>query len=143
MESRVNFDGVGVALVTPFREGVVDRVALSRLASHLVESGVRALYPCGCTGEATSLTREERATVIATVVEAARGRASILAGTGTAHTGEALAQQKHKFSFKPPNGTTKFTQTHQLEVGERLATRVAVLRDGEIVEERASRGREA
>lgn len=32
--------------------------------------------------------------------------------------GEALAQQKHKFSFKPPNGVTKFTQTHQLEVGD-------------------------
>ena len=90
MESRSMFDGIGVALVTPFRDGALDRVALSRLATHLVESGVRALYPCGCTGEATSLTREERTAVIATVVEAARGRAAIIAGTGTANTGETI-----------------------------------------------------
>jgi len=33
-------------------------------------------------------------------------------------SGEAFAQQKHKFSFKAPPGTTKFTQTHLMEVGE-------------------------
>jgi hypothetical protein len=33
-------------------------------------------------------------------------------------TGEATAQQKHKFFFKPPPGTTKFTQTHILDVGD-------------------------
>ena len=58
------FEGVGVALITPFRRGAVDREALAALAERLVERGVSALYPCGCTGEATSLTREERATVI-------------------------------------------------------------------------------
>jgi 4-hydroxy-tetrahydrodipicolinate synthase len=89
-ESRPMFEGVGVALVTPFRDGVVDRGALARLASHLVESGVRALYPCGCTGEATSLTREERAVVITTTVEAAQGRAAVVAGTGTAATAETV-----------------------------------------------------
>jgi len=90
MENRSMFDGVGVALVTPFRDGVVDRAALSRLATHLVESGVRSLYPCGCTGEATSLTRPERAEVISTVIEAARARAAVIAATGTAHTGVTI-----------------------------------------------------
>jgi 4-hydroxy-tetrahydrodipicolinate synthase len=90
MEIRPLFEGVGVALVTPFRDGAVDRAALSRLATHLVESGVRALYPCGCTGEATSLTREERAAVIQTTVEAARGRSAVVAGTGTAATRETI-----------------------------------------------------
>ena len=32
--------------------------------------------------------------------------------------GEASAQQKHKYFFKPPPGTTKFTQTHQMDVGD-------------------------
>lgn len=32
--------------------------------------------------------------------------------------GEALAQQKHKYFFKPPPGTTKFTQTHLLDIGD-------------------------
>jgi 4-hydroxy-tetrahydrodipicolinate synthase len=89
-EPRSIFEGVGVALVTPFRRGAVDTDALARLAEHLVGAGVRALYPCGCTGEATSLTREERSRVIATVVEVARGRAAVVAGTGTAVTDETI-----------------------------------------------------
>ena len=89
-ETRNIFEGVGVALVTPFRRGAVDTDALSRLAEHLVEAGVKALYPCGCTGEATSLTREERSKVIATALEAARGRAAVIAGTGTAVTDETI-----------------------------------------------------
>lgn len=83
------FEGLAVALVTPFRGGALDRDALVRLTSHLVQSGVRALYPCGCTGEATSLTREERTQVIRTVVEAAKG-AAVIAGTGTALTSETI-----------------------------------------------------
>jgi 4-hydroxy-tetrahydrodipicolinate synthase len=84
------FEGLAVALVTPFRNGALDREALGRLTTHLAESGVRAFYPCGCTGEATSLTREERIQVIRTVVEAARGRAAVIAGTGTAVTSETI-----------------------------------------------------
>jgi 4-hydroxy-tetrahydrodipicolinate synthase len=90
METRPLFEGIGVALVTPFRDGAVDHAALGRLATHLVESGVHALYPCGCTGEATSLTREERAAVIRTTIEAARGRAAVVAGSGTASTRETI-----------------------------------------------------
>lgn len=89
MKERM-FEGVGVALVTPFRRGAVDRPALAGLAESLVARGVRALYPCGCTGEATSLTREERAQVIQTVVEAARGKTAVVAGTGTAVTDETI-----------------------------------------------------
>jgi 4-hydroxy-tetrahydrodipicolinate synthase len=89
-DSKKMFEGLAVALITPFRNGAVDREALSRLASHLVDGGVRALYPCGCTGEATSLTRDERVLVIRAVIEAARGRAAVIAGTGTAVTSETI-----------------------------------------------------
>lgn len=88
------FEGLGVALVTPYRKGAVDTEAASRLAEHLVERGVRALYPCGCTGEATSLTREERTKLIRAVVEAARGKAAVIAGTGTANTDETIDLSK-------------------------------------------------
>jgi len=84
------WEGVGVALATPFRGGAVDTAALGKLTEHVVSKGVRALYPCGCTGEATSLTREERSRVIQTVVEAARGKAAVVAGTGTAITQETI-----------------------------------------------------
>jgi 4-hydroxy-tetrahydrodipicolinate synthase len=90
-ESRSIFEGVGVAIATPYRKGAVDTDALARLAEHLVARGVRALYPCGCTGEATSLTREERSLIIRTVVAAAKGKAAVVAGTGTANTEETIA----------------------------------------------------
>lgn len=89
-DPKTMFEGVGVALVTPFRKGAVDTTALARLTEHLVEKGIRSFYPCGCTGEATSLTREERARVIAAVIEAAKGKASVIAGTGTATTDETI-----------------------------------------------------
>ncbi len=84
------FQGLGVALVTPFQRGAVDAEALAALARTLIARGVRALYPCGCTGEATSLTREERTLVIRTVLEAAKGKAAVIAGTGTAVTEETI-----------------------------------------------------
>jgi 4-hydroxy-tetrahydrodipicolinate synthase len=89
-DPKTMFEGLAVALVTPFRNGAVDHDDLARLANHLVTGGVRALYPCGCTGEATSLTREERTQVIRTVIGAAGGRAAVIAGTGTAVTSETI-----------------------------------------------------
>ena len=89
-QAKDMLEGVGVALVTPFRQGAVDLAALSRLAEHLISKGIRALYPCGCTGEATSLTKEERSRVIAAVIEAAGGKAAVIAGTGTATTDETI-----------------------------------------------------
>lgn len=88
------FEGLGVALVTPYRKGAVDTDAAAKLAEHLVERGVRAIYPCGCTGEATSLSREERARLIRAVVEAVRGKAAVIAGTGTANTDETIEFSK-------------------------------------------------
>ncbi|HEX5030182.1 MAG TPA: 4-hydroxy-tetrahydrodipicolinate synthase [Candidatus Eisenbacteria bacterium] len=88
------FEGLGVALVTPYRKGAVDTDAAAKLAERLIERGVRAIYPCGCTGEATSLTREERSRLIRAVVEAARGKAAVIAGTGTANTDETIEFSK-------------------------------------------------
>src|SRR6266852_7885636 len=90
VDPKSMLEGVGVALITPFRQGTVDVAALARLTDHLVEKGIRAFYPCGCTGEATSLSREERARVISTVIEAAKGKAAVIAGTGTATTEETI-----------------------------------------------------
>lgn len=90
MNKQPLWDGIGVALVTPFRSGSVDLESLSRLTEHLVGQGVNALYPCGCTGEATSLRHEERSKIIATVREASRGKAAVIAGTGSAMTEETI-----------------------------------------------------
>lgn len=90
-DTRNIFQGVGVALITPFRDGKLDTGALASLTEHLAARGVGAFYPCGCTGEATSLTREERALAVRTVREAAGTGAAVIAGTGTASTEETIA----------------------------------------------------
>lgn len=87
---RTIFQGVGVALATPFQNGALDARSLASLTSRLAARGVAAFYPCGCTGEATSLTREERALAIRTVREAAGKQAAVIAGTGTASTEETI-----------------------------------------------------
>jgi 4-hydroxy-tetrahydrodipicolinate synthase len=98
-DPKMMFEGLAVALVTPYRNGLVDRDALARITNHVIEGGTRALYPCGCTGEATSLTREEREQVIRTVIEAARGRASVIPGTGTAVTSETIELSQEAIRF--------------------------------------------
>jgi hypothetical protein len=46
------------------------------------------------------------------------GLALLIAACLTFGSGEASAQQKHKYFFKAPPGTTKYTQTHLMEVGD-------------------------
>src|SRR5208337_3797698 len=84
------FAGCTVALVTPLRDGEVDRGALQRMVDWQIDQGAAILSPAGTTGEAPTLTRIEHERVIATVVEQAAGRARVLAGTGSCSTAEAV-----------------------------------------------------
>ncbi|VVM07774.1 4-hydroxy-tetrahydrodipicolinate synthase [Methylacidimicrobium cyclopophantes] len=82
--------GTYTALVTPFRGGVVDEEALRRLVEAQIEGGVAGLVPVGTTGESPTLTHEEHIRVIAKTVEFAAGRVTVLAGTGSNSTAEAI-----------------------------------------------------
>jgi 4-hydroxy-tetrahydrodipicolinate synthase len=84
------FAGCTVALVTPFRDGVVDEDGLRRLVEWHIEQGTPSLSPVGTTGESPTLSHEEHERVIALVVEAAGGRAKVLAGAGSNSTAEAI-----------------------------------------------------
>jgi 4-hydroxy-tetrahydrodipicolinate synthase len=84
------FAGCTVALITPFRDGAVDEVRLSRLVEWHIEQGTPSLSPVGTTGEAPTLTHEEHERVIALVVEAVAGRAKVVPGTGSNSTAEAI-----------------------------------------------------
>lgn len=76
----VRFKGCWVALITPFREGKIDEVALRGLVALHVAAGTDGLVPCGTTGEAATLSPDERQRVTAVVVEEARGRIPVLSG---------------------------------------------------------------
>ena len=53
------FEGLSVALVTPFRDGALDEAAAERLVDFVVRGGADVLVVAGSTGEAANLTREE------------------------------------------------------------------------------------
>jgi 4-hydroxy-tetrahydrodipicolinate synthase len=88
------FAGVTVALITPFKHGEVDYAALRSLVDWHVEQGTDCLAPCGTTGESPTLDHDEHERVVATVVEQARGRIKVMAGTGSNSTREAIRLTK-------------------------------------------------
>jgi 4-hydroxy-tetrahydrodipicolinate synthase len=84
------FAGVGVAIVTPFTDGVLDVAKLKTQIEFQIESGVQFLVPVGTTGESPTLTHEEHERVISEVIQLASGRCKVMAGTGSNCTAEAL-----------------------------------------------------
>jgi len=88
--TRARFSGSLVALVTPFRDGVVDWEAFGNIIEAQIAAGSTALVPCGSTGEAATLSHEEHAEVIRFTVEHANGRVPVIAGAGSNSTAEAI-----------------------------------------------------
>jgi 4-hydroxy-tetrahydrodipicolinate synthase len=79
------------ALVTPFTsDGAVDTESFRSLVERQIAGGVSLLVPCGTTGESATMTEEEDREVIKLCVEAARGRARVIAGTGSNSTAAAV-----------------------------------------------------
>lgn len=85
------FGRVITAMVTPFHaDGSLDLDGAARLAAHLADHGSDALVVAGTTGEAPTLTREEKRDLWGAVAGAVRGRAKVIAGTGTYSTAETI-----------------------------------------------------
>jgi len=93
------FEGVSVALVTPFHDGALDEEALRRLLTHLLDRGVQGIVPTGCTGEAATLTLAERRRIWEITVASCRGRAFVIAGTGTNATDSTIALTREAASL--------------------------------------------
>jgi 4-hydroxy-tetrahydrodipicolinate synthase len=84
------FRGTITALATPLRDQAVDRKGLQELVEHQIAGGIDGLVPCGSTGEAATLTRDEQALVIRTVAQQARKRVPVIAGAGSSSTRAAI-----------------------------------------------------
>src|SRR5689334_2762071 len=85
------FDGLSVAMVTPFRGASVDLEATARLVDFLIEGGTETLIVSGSTGEAATCTVEERRALWKFVRERAARRVPVVAGTGTNSTSDSIA----------------------------------------------------
>lgn len=89
------FEGVWTAIVTPFdRKGGVDFEGLEKNIRFQIDNGAN-LVPTGTTGESPTLDWKEHTRVITKAVKLAKGRAFVIAGTGSNSTDEALRGTKH------------------------------------------------
>lgn len=85
------FTGSAVAIVTPFDEHGVHYDTLAALLDFQLENGTDAVVVCGTTGEASTMTFQERAETIAFCVRHVGGRVPVIAGTGSNSTAVAVS----------------------------------------------------
>ncbi|MFW2852322.1 4-hydroxy-tetrahydrodipicolinate synthase [Sphingomonas sp. TX0543] len=86
------FSGSIPALVTPFdAHGAFIESAYRDLVEWQIAEGSAALVPCGTTGEAATLTKEEQFAIVRTCVDQAKGRVPVIAGAGSNDTRVAAA----------------------------------------------------
>jgi len=84
------FEGLTVAMVTPFKSGQLDEPATERMVDFLVASAVDGIVVGGSTGEGATLTAAERRRLYEIVKETAGGRCQLIAGTGTNDTAVSI-----------------------------------------------------
>lgn len=89
------FKGSMTAIVTPFKNGTVDEEALRGLVEFQIENGTDGIIPCGTTGESATLSHDEHDRVIEIVIDAAKKRIPVIAGTGSNNTAEAIRLTRH------------------------------------------------
>ncbi|RIO88522.1 4-hydroxy-tetrahydrodipicolinate synthase [Staphylococcus gallinarum] len=84
------FEGVGVALTTPFTHNEVDYDALRKHLAYLLENDAKSIVVNGTTAENPTLTDEEKEHVLEVVVNYVDGRVPVIAGTGTNNTQKSI-----------------------------------------------------
>ena len=89
------FKGSNVALVTPFKNDKLDEDSYIKLIHFHIENGTKGLVPAGTTGESPTLTHDEHQRVIDLCVKESNGKLSVIAGTGSNSTEEAISLTSH------------------------------------------------
>ncbi len=89
------FRGSLPALITPFRDGDIDEAACRALVERQIAAGTHGLVPVGTTGEAVTLSEDERRRVVEITVETAAGRVPVIAGCGTNDTARGIEMVRH------------------------------------------------
>ncbi|MDD2512851.1 MAG: 4-hydroxy-tetrahydrodipicolinate synthase [Proteiniphilum sp.] len=91
--TKVTFTGLGVALITPFKEDEsVDHEALSRLVDYQVENGTDYIVALGTTAETPTLSKKEKGEVVRLIVEKVNGRIPVVMGVGGNNTREVAEE---------------------------------------------------
>ena len=89
------FKGSIVALITPFKNNVMDEDKYASLIHHHINNGTKGVVPAGTTGESPTLNNKEHKKVIEIAVKECNGKIPVIAGTGSNSTEEAVELSKH------------------------------------------------
>jgi len=84
------FEGSMTALATPFRDGAFDEASYRALVRQQITGGTSVLIPMGTTGEAVTMTAEERFRAVRVAVDEAGGKVPVVGGAGSNSTAETI-----------------------------------------------------
>ena len=91
---KLLFKGCGTAIVTPFDENGVNFKQFEKLLEDQIRDQVDAIIVCGTTGEASTMTEQEKLKTIEYAVNVSNGRVPIIAGTGSNNTKDVIEMNK-------------------------------------------------
>ena len=89
------FEGSGVAIITPFKDGKINYDAMGNLIEWHIENKTDAIIVCGTTGESATMSDEERKTTIKFVVDKVNKRIPVIAGSGSNNTAYSVELSKY------------------------------------------------
>lgn len=89
-EPPMMFQGSYTAIITPFRDGALDKEALDNLLEWQVDQGSHGIVACGTTGESPTLTHDEHLYIVERSVAVVKGRVPIIAGSGSNSTAKTI-----------------------------------------------------
>ena len=91
---KILFKGCGTAIATPFTEKEVNLKEFAKLVENQIEQGIDAIIVCGTTGEASTMTEQEKLQTIECAVKVSNKRVPIIAGTGSNNTKSVIDMNK-------------------------------------------------
>jgi len=89
------FKGSNVALITPFKDNILDEENYIKLINFHIKNGTNGLVPAGTTGESPTLNHDEHQKIIEICIKESGGKIPVIAGTGSNSTEEAVSLTKH------------------------------------------------
>lgn len=87
---KIIFKGCGTAIVTPFNKNGVDFEEFKKLIEFQIKNKADSIIVCGTTGEASTMTLDERKETIEFAVKTVNGRIPVIAGTGGNCTSQVI-----------------------------------------------------
>ena len=94
---KVLFKGVGTAIATPFGSNGVNLSAFKKLLDFQLSNSVDSIVVCGTTGEAATMSDDEKSSVISCAVDFVADRVPVIAGCGSNDTSKAISNAKLAF----------------------------------------------